>query len=87
MMMAFQFLKVYFALLIFGLLHFACLSAPAETGSTQAVLSLVVLPNPSYFSTGQSSSRSGVTPTYQADTQTSRLEKTGMITRQVWIAM
>jgi hypothetical protein len=85
--MASLFLKVYFALLIFGLGHFACLSASAESGSTQAVLSLVVLPHPTPLSPRQPSSHPSVSPTHQADTQINQLEKTGMMTRQVWIAI
>jgi hypothetical protein len=87
MTMTLLFLKVYFALLIFGLGNVACLSASAETGSTQAVLALVVLPNSPPLVSKQPSSRQRITPTYQADTQTSQLEKTGLITRQIWIAM
>ncbi|WP_373533033.1 hypothetical protein [Vampirovibrio sp.] len=79
--------KVCVALLIIGLIGFTDLSAQADNGSTQAVLSLVVLPDRNNLFPKQSTSRQRITPTHPADTRTGLLEKTGLITRQVWIAM
>jgi hypothetical protein len=61
------------------------LSAQAETGGTQAVMTLIVLPNDANLS--MPASGLGKNTQYNGDTMISSLQKRGAHTCKVWVSI